>query len=573
MRSATDVTAIIVTILLTAACTGLPDADSDARASPSSEPTYIQPNIVLILFEDMSSRVGAFGDSVAHTPNFDRITAEGVKYTNVFTSSGVCAPSRAALITGRYQQTIGAQYMRTTSAAGLPPGGPQNYLAVPPAEVKAFPELLRAAGYHTSNNAKTDYQFGEPFTIWDESGAEADWSGRANGQSFFHMRTLLTTHESAIWPVDMTPASPIEAFVVSRNAELFADRVARTDPDDVEVPPYLPDTPAVRRDIATHYDNIAFTDAALGEIYDRLSADGLLESTILIVSTDHGDGLPRMKRSLYDSGLQVPMVIRFPDGWGAGAVNDELISFVDLAPTLLSWAGAEEPEWLHGRDFAGSDRDAPREYIFAAQDRMDNEPNMRRASRDARFKYIRNNLEGDPYFEPLPFRDSQPSMKDLWAGLEAGSLPPAAAALFEPLPEHQLYDTLDDPHEVKNLAGDPLYTDELSRLQAALDEWIGRVGDMSDIPEAELIQNMWPGGLQPATATPTMEVRTVGDDQLVVLTSETPGASIGYQIGDPAVAWQLYAGPLRLIAGTKVRAKAVRYGYSESELIEFDVPG
>ncbi len=572
MSPANRASAAMATALLVTACTGLPEPENDLQTAPASEPGYIQPNIVLVLFEDMSSRVGAFGDPIAHTPNFDRIASEGVRYTNVFTSSGVCAPSRAALITGRYQQTIGAQYMRTTSAVGLPPGGPQNYLAVPPAEVKAFPELLRADGYHTSNDSKTDYQFGEPFTIWDESGAGADWSGRADGQSFFHMRTLLTTHESAIWPVDMTPTNPIEAFVVSRNAELFSDRVARTNPDEVEVPPYLPDTPAVRRDIATHYDNIAFTDAALGEIYDRLSADGLLDSTILIVSTDHGDGLPRMKRSLYDSGLRVPMVIRFPDGWQAGSVNDELISFVDLAPTLLSWAGTNEPQWLHGRDFAGSDRDEPRQYIFAAQDRMDNEPNKRRASRDARFKYIRNDLEGDPYFQRLPFRDSQPSMKDLWAGLEAGSLPPAAAALFDPLPPHQLYDTLEDPNEVTNLADDPLYADDLARLQSALDEWLRRVGDMSVIPEADMIQNMWPGGVQPATSAPDVELVSKSGDRTIVLSSETNGASIGYQTGESDETWQLYAGPLQLAEGTSLRAKAIRYGYAESEVVEYDVP-
>lgn len=216
-------------------------------------PTPVQnqdrPNIVLVLFEDMSSRVGAFGDPLAQTPNFDRIAAEGVMYTNVFTTSGVCAPSRAALITGRHQQTIGAQHMRTTSAGGLPPGGPQNYLAVPPPEVKAFPELLRAADYYTSNNSKTDYQFGEPFTIWDTSGDSADWSMRGEGQSFFHMHTLLTTHESAIWPTDMVPTSPIEGFIVAMNQQVFADRESVTDPLDVEVPPYLPDTPIVRRDM------------------------------------------------------------------------------------------------------------------------------------------------------------------------------------------------------------------------------------------------------------------------------------------------------------------------------------
>lgn len=521
-----------------------------------------QPNIVLVLFEDMSPRVGAFGDPLAHTPNFDRIAEEGVRYTSAFTSSGVCAPSRAALMTSRYQQTIGAQHMRTTSAPGLPPGGPQNYLAVPDPAVKAFPELLRAAGYYTSNANKTDYQFGEPFTIWDVSKPDADWTGRMPDQPFFHMQTLLTSHESAIWPTDMTPGNPLEAFIIARNADIFANREARTDPADVTVPPYLPDTPEVRRDIATHYDNIAFTDANLGALYDRLEADGTLDNTILIISTDHGDGLPRMKRSLYDSGLHVPLVIRYPDGWGAGTENDELISFVDLGPTILSWAGLEAPDWMHGRDFAGEDRNAPRDYVFAAQDRMDSEMSWRRAVRDDRYKYIRNLMPGDPYFEPLPFRDSQPAMKALWAGFESGTLPEPARILFEPLPQHQLYDTQADPYEVFNLAEDPARRDVLARMEAALDAWLQQHGDMSAQAEAEMIAFMWPGGEQPVTSPPTIDVEADDTGYRITLKTVTPGASIGYRLGDGA--WHLYSAPLTLPGGAELTAKAVRYGYAES---------
>ena len=255
-------------LLILAACSS---SEQQGDASSSENTALTRPNIVLVLFEDMSPRVGSFGDPIAHTPNFDRIAAEGVRYTSVFTTSGVCAPSRASLITGAYQQTIGAQHMRTTSAAGIASGGPQNYLAVPPPEVKAFPELLRAAGYHTSNDSKTDYQFGEPFSIWDVSGDGADWSGRAEGQPFFHMRTFFNTHESATWPIDRAPANPVEAFIVNRNTTEFAEREAIVSPDEVTVPPYLPDTPDVRRDIATHYNNIAFTDISLGALYDQLA--------------------------------------------------------------------------------------------------------------------------------------------------------------------------------------------------------------------------------------------------------------------------------------------------------------
>ncbi|MDJ0919899.1 MAG: sulfatase [Henriciella sp.] len=560
--------AILACLTALAGCETLsaPDSSPDEVSLDLTAPHYERPNIVLVLFEDMSPRVGVYGDPLARTPNFDRIAAEGVTYTRAFTTSGVCAPSRAALILGRHQMTTGTQHMRTHGYLGAEGGGPQDYYAVPAPEVKAFPELLRAAGYHATNNWKTDYQFGEPFTVWDASKDGADWRSREHGQAFFHMRTLLTTHESFVWPVDMPTSSRLEELVVARNQQVFADRVPVTDPAKVSVPPYLPDTPEVRRDLATHYDNIAFTDAQLGALYDDLEAEGLLDETILIVSTDHGDGLPRMKRSLYDSGLHVPFVIRYPDGWGAGTVETELVSFVDLAPTILSWAGVDIPEWMHGRDISGPDRDQERNHVFAAHDRIDTVMNHRRAVRDERFKYIRNYRLNDPYFERVDFRDAQPSMKALWAGFAAGTLPPAAEVLFAPLPEDQLYDTQSDPHEVENLAGNPDYAWLQAELEAALDDWLGIVGDMAAQPEHAMIEQMWPDGQQPQTQSPEVRIERDGSEQLVFLSSATPGASIGYRIGTQTP-WKIYDGPLRLEQGKIVEAKAVRYGFEESPVI------
>ena len=548
---------------------------TDPVRSVSESDAAARPNIVLILFEDMSSRVRSFGDRLAHTPNFDRLAAEGVRYTNVFTTSGVCAPSRAALITGQYQQTIGAQHMRTMAPAGGTGGGPQGYFAVPPPHIKAFPERLRSVGYYTSNNSKTDYQFGQPFTIWNRSEPGADWSQRAAGQPFFHMVSLFNTHESAIWPVDMekTPANQDFYGLVSRNRQAFKDRGARTDPDAVSVPPYLPDTPIVRRDLATHYDNIAHTDLALGALYDRLADEGLLANTIVIVSSDHGDGLPRMKRSLYDSGLHVPMVIRFPDGRDAGTVNDELISFVDLAPTILSWADAPNPDHLAGFDFEGDDRDPSREYIFAAQDRMDFDPNHRRAVRDRRFKLIQNFSPGDRYFVPLAFRDVQPTMRELWNGLEAGTLSKAAQHLFEPMPEFQLYDLASDPHEIRNLSDAPEHAATVTRLKTVLDDWMLAHPDMSRVPEADMIQAMWPDGVQPVTAAPTLTYVDHAGARRVELRSTTDGASIGFRLNTSSEDWTLYTGPFDVPSGSRVQAKAIRYGFKESAIVTFDPSG
>ena len=548
---------------------------TDPVRSVSESDAAARPNIVLILFEDMSPRVRSFGDRLAHTPNFDRLAAEGVRYTNVFTTSGVCAPSRAALITGQYQQTIGAQHMRTMAPAGGTGGGPQGYFAVPPPHIKAFPERLRSVGYYTSNNSKTDYQFGQPFTIWNRSEPGADWSQRAAGQPFFHMVSLFNTHESAIWPVDMekTPANQDFYGLVSRNRQAFKDRGARTDPDAVSVPPYLPDTPIVRRDLATHYDNIAHTDLALGALYDRLADEGLLANTIVIVSSDHGDGLPRMKRSLYDSGLHVPMVIRFPDGRDAGTVNDELISFVDLAPTILSWADAPNPDHLAGFDFEGDDRDPSREYIFAAQDRMDFDPNHRRAVRDRRFKLIQNFSPGDRYFVPLAFRDVQPTMRELWNGLEAGTLSKAAQHLFEPMPEFQLYDLASDPHEIRNLSDAPEHAATVTRLKTVLDDWMLAHPDMSRVPEADMIQAMWPDGVQPVTAAPTLTYVDHAGARRGELRSTTDGASIGFRLNTSSEDWTLYTGPFDVPSGSRVQAKAIRYGFKESAIVTFDPSG
>ena len=386
------------------------------------------------------------------------------------------------------------------------------------------------------------------------------------------MFSLLKTHEAYLWPEERPEGTELEQAFAGRNKRVLAAKKHITNPEDVVVPPYYPDTPIVRADLARHYDNIAFQETAVAEIMSQLEEDGLLESTIVIVTTDHGDGLPRMKRSIYDSGLKVPLIIRFPDGSRAGEVESELISFVDFAPTILSWAGIDAPDWIQGRDFIGEDRDAPREFIYASQDRMDSVPNRRKAVRDFRYKYIRNFRLQDPYFEPFMFRDSMPTMTELWRLHESQDLPPAAEALFHPLPEHQLYDTIADPDEVENLAGDPAHAEVLERLRNELEDWTASAPDWSAVSEIEMIEAMWPGLEQPTTAPP--KVRAVArDDGLmsVFLTCETEGASIGFTTDavSEEANWLLYSGKLTLPVESTVRVKAIRYGFAESSEVSF----
>ena len=218
------------------------------------------PNILWISAEDLSPHLGAYGDTLARTPTLDRLAKQSIRFTHAFTTAPVCAPSRAAIITGMYQNAIGAQHMRTTE--DTVPELPGPYLAVPPFYVKAFPEYLRAAGYYTTNRAKTDYQFGLPFTIWDEVGQAAHWRNRPDtSQPFFSVFNLEVTHESRIFP-----SSP------SRKGKPLV-----TDPATVHVPPYYPDTPAIREELARMYDNVADMDGQVAEILRQLDEDGLSE--------------------------------------------------------------------------------------------------------------------------------------------------------------------------------------------------------------------------------------------------------------------------------------------------------
>lgn len=534
-----------------------------------------RPNILLIVAEDMSGRVGAFGDSVARTPHIDALAARGVRYPNAFTVSGVCAPSRSGLITGVYPISMGTHQMRT--GGGVPGTEIESYEAVPPAAVKAFPELLRRAGYATANFAKKDYQFGEPFTIWDvDMGSfmsplePAPWRQLPGDKPFFAMINLMATHESRLASPDARGSGRWEELLATLQAWQAEHVTPVTDPADVAVPAYYPDNAMVRASIARHYDNIHYMDAQVGAILEALEADGLSDNTLVIWTTDHGDGLPRAKRAVYDSGIRVPMVLRFPDGRHAGTERSRLVSFVDIAPTLLALAGAPVPGFIQGRNFLDGE---PRGYVFAARDRMDKVPDRVRAVRDERYAYLRNYRPELAYFRPLLFRDMFPVMRALWDGSEAGTLAPEQRFYFTaPRPEEELYDIRSDPEQLHNLAGDPAHAAVRERLSARLDQWLETVGDRGAEAEIEMLASMWPGLEQPRTRAPRFELdERGGGNRMVQLHSETEGASIGYRIdgGD----WQLYSRPVPLASGQTLEAKAVRYGYAESPVTSVAVGG
>lgn len=533
-----------------------------AQGTPRPGP---RPNIVWISNEDMSPRLGAYGDALARTPNLDRLAKQSIRFTNAFTTAPVCAPSRAAIITGMHQNAIGAQHMRTTE--DRVPELPGPYLAVPPFYVKAFPEYLRAAGYFTSNRSKTDYQFGVPFTIWDDLGRSAHWRNRPDrNQPFFSVFNIEVTHESQAFP--SSPARKGKPLL--------------TDPAKIQVPAYYPDTPLVREELARLYDNIADMDTQVGEILRQLEEDGLADDTVVFYWSDHGDGVPRAKRSLYDSGLRVPLMIRWPGGLGAGpapgAVSDQLVSFVDLAPTVLALAGVEIPSHLQGRVIAGPEAGPEPDLVFAARDRMDIEYDMMRSARDKRFLYIRNFEPELPYAGHIIYRNQSNIMQE-WFRLQAERklAGPAALWMRTNRPAEELYDTRSDPDQIENLSADPAHRATLERMRQAVSAWMARISDQGLVNEPEMIQRMWPGGVQPETAQPyivprsstdtpaRLATRTFTEPAEVVIYVPTQGASIGYTTEEgPNPRWRLYTGPILVRRPVTLRAKAIRYGYKES---------
>jgi len=523
-----------------------------------------RPNILLIVADDVSSKVGAFGDTVADTPTLDRLASEGIRFTNYFSVSGVCAPSRAALISGTYPISVGTLHMRTAD---------KNYEAVPPAQLKAFPEIMRGAGYATGNVAKRDYQFGEPFTIWDVDVGDfmsppdlAVWRHLPKNKPFFAMINLLSTHESRLAPRGAKNDGSRMGGLLETLGKWVSENVeAVTDPEKVTVPPYLADTTPTRLSIAQMYDLIHYMDGQVAQILSNLQADGFADDTIVIWTTDNGDGFPRAKRAPLDSSIRLPMIIRFPDEHQAGQVNDSLVSVVDIAPTILGMVGIAKPDFMQGVDFLhGGSRD----YVYAARDRMSQVPDRVRAVRDMRFQYVRNYMTDEPYFRPLPFRDAFPIMKELWRARAEGNLTAVQSFYFDaPRPSEELYDIRTDPDEIHNLATDPRQEAELERLRGALDRWIADFGDMGTKAEDDMIRDMWPGGEQPATLAPQATVEIADGVQWVSLSSSTEGASIGYRIsnGGDTGHWQLYTAPIELAKDQELEAKAIRYGYKESK--------
>ena len=535
-----------------------------------------RPNILLMMSEDLSSRIGAFDDVVAVTPNIDSLASEGVRYTNVFTTAGVCAPSRAATIMGTHAISFGAQHMRTSG---------KDYATVPPPKMKAYPERLREQGYYTLTDTKLDYQFSGtmygsgPFSIWDKEGRGVGIEDAPLDRPFFAQLNFMVTHESGIFPPFGNWPHSVTHFIMQILRPFMgrtSEPVASITAEKIKIEPYYPDTPTVRDDIVRHYQNITAMDSEVGDILSYLREKNLDENTIVIWTTDHGDGLPRAKRELYDSGIKVPMIIRWPEKLRPshvkpGSVDPQLISFVDLAPTILAMAqlnsthktsstSTHRAEKRHGRDIFSTT--PQRQYVLASRDRIDEVPDRQRAIRDTRFKYIRSYYPNQEGGHRLNFRDNIPMVREMFELLADGKLNADQQLWFQSPGEERLFDLQEDPYELSNLANATEHKADLVRLRTALDKRLKEIGDFSDQSESEMKESFLVDGDQGQTLSPVFSF----DGEYLSLTSND-SASIGYRIngGD----WQIYTQPLALHNESGLEAKAQRYGWQASEIVSW----
>lgn len=437
-----------------------------------------RPNILWITVEDMSPTLGCYGDKYAYTPNLDRFASEGVRYMHVYANAPLCTPARSSIITGVFASSLGTQHLR-----GFMPLSDR---------IKGYPEYLRRAGYYCTNNVKEDYNFVTPPTFWDESSDTAHWRKRPKGKPFFSIFNLMTTHQSR---------TRYEQDELDKVNETLPPE-ARHDPALAPLPPYYPDTPRVRMNMAVFYTQVTRMDIEVAEILKQLEDDGLAEDTIVFFYSDHGSGLPRGKRWLHDTGLRAPLIIRFPKKYAhlapsqSGGTVDRMVSFVDFPATVLSLAGIKPPDYMHGRPFLGRYTAEPRTEIFAIRDRVDEVLEFSRTVHDGRYQYIRNFMPHRPRMQRSFFSELTPIRQEIRRLHAPGQLKGDQAWLMAPSkPAEELYDLQADPWEMKNLAEEPQHAERLEAMRAKLHDWMLETRDLSLMHESDMIERA--GGRMP----------------------------------------------------------------------------
>ena len=475
------------------------------------------PNFLWLVCEDQSLFFSMYGDSSANTPNINQLAQDGIIYQNCYTPSPVCAPSRSSLITGVYPTTLGTQHMRAyknsatnneiNSHNSLP-----YYSAKPKKSVRFFTEELRVNGYYCSNNSKEDYNMVASPLAWNESNKTAHWRNREEGQPFFSVFNFNVTHESNIW----------------KNKASYS----KEELENVLVPSFYPDDDGIKSDLLTNYKNIEKLDRQIGEIIEQLKADNLYEKTIIFFFSDHGGPFPRYKRSIYETGIRVPLLVKWVDG-NSEEKTDQLVSFVDFAPTILDAANIKSKFSFEGVSFFKKDQ---RRYVYAATDRFDEYADIRRSIRKGSFKLIYNGDITTPDYKPVNYRKQMKTMLVLDSLHKNQELNTYFTNWFTKKKNRfELYDISEDYYETNNLIQHPKYQDVYDNLKYKLFEWM-EGSDFGNLSEAKMLEKMFGSSMAiPKLNTPKLITSDIG----CLIESNNLDASVGWRYKNELI-WNIY---------------------------------
>lgn len=443
-----------------------------------------QPNIIWLVCEDQSPEFfSIYGNTSVSLLNLEALRVDSVLYQNFYSPSSVCSPSRSAIITGMYPTTLGTHNMRAYNEGrqfNQPDLGIPSYSPRFPNKIKPFTVALRNAGYYCINSGKEDYNFKISNDAWDKScnycqgeeKAAIHWRYRDETQPFFGVFNFQITHEAQIWKQNKQP------ILVNM--------------DTIKVPPFFPDDSITRKDLAVNYSNLIRMDKQLGKVIQQLKDDGLYDSSYIFFYSDHGGPFPRYKRAIYETGTKVPFMVKFPNNLNAGTINSDLLSFIDLAPTVMQIAGQKRPNYMQGTAFINNKKYTPRSHLFTATDRFDGQLDRCRAVRNQRFKLIRNYYVDRAHALDVKYRKQMQLMKNLNLKRTGGELDSIQMLWFQvPKNEYEFYDLTSDNYELNNLINEPEYQTEINDLKKELTKFIKKTDDKGEIHEHDLVKSAY----------------------------------------------------------------------------------
>jgi len=457
-----------------------------------------KPNILWIFSEDLSPYMGCYGNETnkSATPTLDKMAADGVLFKRAFATAPVCSTSRSAIITGVIQTTTGTHQHRSSRyAPGVVPEELRIHL---PAGMKTIPELMHAAGYFTFNSGKDDYNFHYDRRKLYSVGTKADYKVGMNGwQGNFATKSGSFTEDT--WNSRKNKHQPWFGQIMIWGGKAGARHVRKGQKlknGDAPLPPYFPNNKTHNKAWTTHHNAVRGADHQLEEILALLKKDGELDNTLVFFFSDHGNNQSlRGKQFCYEDGVHIPLIMlgNHPS-LKAGTVRNDLVSSLDISATTLALAGIEAPHKLDGVNLFSADF-KPLEYVIGARDRCDYTIDRIRTVRTDKYRYVRNYFPKRPLLQ-AQYRDKKNIVTNLKELHESGKLSPELSKMwFGVRAEEELYELASDPHQMKNLAADPKYLEELKNHRGILENWIKETGDKGQQPEdtkqLKATYNLW----------------------------------------------------------------------------------